>query len=294
MTYQATVVRVLIASPGDTVNERQVLREVIGDWNGLNGELGVHLQPLMWELDGTPELGDRPQGIINRQLVDKADMAIGVFWTHLGTPTGVAESGTVEEIERMTAAEKPVLLYFSRKPVVLESVDPGQYALLSEAKARFMTEGLVDQFDSEDQLYRRVPAALTRTIREKFAPPESAASLESGALLGGGGFEPPEPSPRAVGAQLVARVDRFGQRERFVVENRGGATAENVAIAVEAADDGSKPTIFLPGAPISSIPPGGAVDFATAIGFGSSLIWDVMFRWTDSQGEQETRQTVTF
>ena len=55
MTYQATVVRVLIASPGDTVNERRVLREAIEDWNSLHGELGVYLQPMMWEREATPE-----------------------------------------------------------------------------------------------------------------------------------------------------------------------------------------------------------------------------------------------
>jgi hypothetical protein len=285
MTYQATVVRVLIASPGDTVNERRVVREVIEDWNSLNGELGVLLQPMMWERDATPELGDRPQGIINHQLVDKADMAVGIFWTRLGTPTDEADSGTVEEIERLAAAGKPVLLYFSRKPVVLDSVDPEQYELLRQAKERFMAEGLVDQFESEEELYRKVSAALTRTARDKFAPPEVADSLV--------GDETERPF-RITGAQLVARADRFSGRERFVVENRGDATAENVTIEVEAADDGTKPTIFLPEEPIRSLPPGGAVDFATAIGMGSSLVWDVVFRWTDAQGEHEARQTVTF
>jgi hypothetical protein len=129
VTYQATIVRVLIASPGDTVNERRVLREAIEDWNSLNGDQGVFLQPVMWERDATPELGDRPQGVINRQLVDNADMLIGIFWTRLGTPTSEADSGTVEEIERVAAAGKPVLLYFSKKPVILDSVDPEQYAL---------------------------------------------------------------------------------------------------------------------------------------------------------------------
>lgn len=94
VTYQATVVRVLIASPGDTVNERRVLREVIEDWNSLNGDQGVFLQTLRWEGDATPELGgNRAQGVINRQLVDSADMLVGVFWTRLGTPTSEAGLG---------------------------------------------------------------------------------------------------------------------------------------------------------------------------------------------------------
>jgi hypothetical protein len=77
--FDARVVRVLIASPGDTVNERQVLRGALEDWNGINADQGVMVLPLMSERDATPEMGDRPQGVINRQLVDLADLLIGVF-----------------------------------------------------------------------------------------------------------------------------------------------------------------------------------------------------------------------
>jgi hypothetical protein len=101
----------------------------------VHGEDGVLLQPLMWERDATPEAG-APQAVINRQLVDKADILIGLFWTRLGTPTTEAESGTVEEIERMIAADKPVLLYFSRLPVVPESIDVGEYSRFIEAREK--------------------------------------------------------------------------------------------------------------------------------------------------------------
>jgi hypothetical protein len=286
VTYQATVVRVLIASPGDTVNERRILREAIDDWNSLNGDQGFFLQPLMWERDATPELGDRGQGVINRQLVDKADMLVGVFWTRLGTPTSEADSGTVEEIERVAAANKPVLLYFSNKPVVLDSVDPEQYALVRTARERFMTQGLVDQFESEGELYRKVLAAVTRTVRDRFASADAAGSLV--------GDEITARVYRAAAPRLIASIDRLSQNPRFVVENRGEATAENITIEVEGEDEERKPIIALPKAPVRSLPPGGAVDFAMIIAFGMSLQWDVVFRWTDPQGEHEARQTVTY
>ena len=43
-----------------------------------------------------PQMGDRPQELINKQLVGHCDLLIGSFWTRLGTPTGRAESGTAE------------------------------------------------------------------------------------------------------------------------------------------------------------------------------------------------------
>ncbi len=45
-------------------------------------------------------MGDRPQGIINEQLVNNCDIFIGIFWGRLGTRTGKTESGSVEEIEK--------------------------------------------------------------------------------------------------------------------------------------------------------------------------------------------------
>ena len=52
---------------------------------------------------------------LNDQLVDRCDILVGMFWTKLGTSTGVAASGTVEEIDRFVAAGKPAMLYFSRR-----------------------------------------------------------------------------------------------------------------------------------------------------------------------------------
>ena len=50
MTFSATVVRVLIASPGDTGQARLLLRDVLQEWNSLHAEdSSVMLLPVMWE-----------------------------------------------------------------------------------------------------------------------------------------------------------------------------------------------------------------------------------------------------
>jgi len=54
-----------------------------------------------------------------------------MFWTKIGTDTGVAESGTVEEIDQFVAAEKPTMLYFSRRPI-----DPNAINLRQQQKLR--------------------------------------------------------------------------------------------------------------------------------------------------------------
>src|SRR3990172_1493833 len=119
MSIQATVYRVLIASPSDVLSERKAISEVLYAWNALNSvAMNIVLLPVMWETHSAPEMGGRPQEIINKQLVRDCDFLIGTFWTRIGTHTGVAESGTVEEIREFLKAGKPVMLYFSTAPVV--------------------------------------------------------------------------------------------------------------------------------------------------------------------------------
>lgn len=123
------VVPVMIASPGDVSDERNIIREVIHDWNDVNAAMSrTMLAPVGWETHSSPELGARPQELINSRLLRECDLLIGVFWTRLGTPTGKAESGTVEEIREHINAGKPAMIYFSSKPVAPQSIDVAQYS----------------------------------------------------------------------------------------------------------------------------------------------------------------------
>ena len=117
MPYQATVIPIMIASPGDVYEEREVIREVVHNWNYINStRTKVILIPAGWKTHTAPELGTRPQELINSRILRDCDLLIGVFWTRLGTPTGKSESGTVEEIEEHIKAGKPAMIYFSSKP----------------------------------------------------------------------------------------------------------------------------------------------------------------------------------
>src|ERR1700678_243290 len=111
MAYDSKIFRILIASPSDVDEERDSAVRVIQDWNDLYSySRKVTLLPLRWETHTAPEYGTRPQEVINRAIVDDCDMLVGIFWTRIGSPTGVAASGTLEEIERVGAAKKPVML----------------------------------------------------------------------------------------------------------------------------------------------------------------------------------------
>src|SRR5690242_11591042 len=115
MSFAARVFRILIASPSDVAEEREIAVRAIQEWNDMNSaERQLVLLPLRWETHSAPEYGRRPQETINRQVVDHSDLLVGIFWTRVGSPTGIAEGGTLEEIERVALQGKPVMIYFSQ------------------------------------------------------------------------------------------------------------------------------------------------------------------------------------
>lgn len=174
MAFIANVYQVLIASPSDVSEERKIITEVIHTWNENNAaHYKVVLIPVKWETHSAPELGDRPQAIINKQLVEFCDILVGAFWTRLGTDTGVAESGSAEEIEEFRNKNKPVMLYFSSAPVVPESLDIEQYSKLRTYKEKLMKEGLLESYTSLSDFRGKLDRQLTMLIRKIIQNPEA-------------------------------------------------------------------------------------------------------------------------
>ena len=167
MAYQATVIPVMIASPGDVSEEREIVREVVHAWNYIHStKTKVVLMPVSWETHSSPELGSRPQELINSRVLKDCDLLIGVFWTRLGTPTGEAKSGTVEEIERHIDAKKPAMIYFSSKRVTPQSIDATQYQALQEFKEKCKGWGLVEEFESTIDFKEKLGKQLQISIRD--------------------------------------------------------------------------------------------------------------------------------
>ena len=199
MSYQATVFKVMIASPGDVSAERKVIREVIAEWNNVNADVRrTVLLAIGWETHSAPEMGDRAQAIINKRILADCDLLVGVFWTRLGTATGDYASGTVEEIEEHLRAGKPAMLYFSNQPVEQGSVDQGQYQRLLEFRSSCQSRGLLEFYSDlsefREKLYRQLQitlnsheyfttAAISEVLPLAATPPSVSLSKEGAVLL---------------------------------------------------------------------------------------------------------------
>jgi hypothetical protein len=107
MPSKAEIYQVLIASPSDLPEEREIASRAVHEWNDQHAVAeSVVLLPVKWETHAMPESGVRPQAAINRQLVTSSDILIGMFWTKIGTSTGVAERAKLVPI-RSTNGEPP-------------------------------------------------------------------------------------------------------------------------------------------------------------------------------------------
>lgn len=167
MPFSATVYNVLIASPSDVPEERDAIAQALHDWNALNAqEEGMILQPVKWETHSAPGMGNRPQEIINNQVVRGCDMLIGAFWTRLGSPTGIEESGTVEEIKWFLSNKKPVMLYFSKAQADLDTIDLDQLKKLKEFKASIRDRGIQEEYRTCEELRTKLSRQLTIVMRE--------------------------------------------------------------------------------------------------------------------------------
>jgi hypothetical protein len=249
MTFTATVHRVMIASPGDVQPERDLVRDIIHEWNSLHGAREkTMLLPVGWETDVAPEMGDAPQSIINKRILNDADLLVGIFWTRIGTPTANYASGAVEEIEEHLAAGKPAMLYFSSAPAALDSVDPDQYRALKAFKDSCKSRGVFQVYAGVDDFRHQFSRQLQITMNTECgdagaapvaapAPPQpvmgdlsaeairllkAASASPSGAIyrmLYGGGAEiqandevfNPDMSPRTI-ALWEGAIDELEQR----------------------------------------------------------------------------------
>lgn len=183
MSYRATVLTVMIASPFDVGAERNAVEAAIHEWNVSNAaSREVVLLPWRWEKNSIPQLGAHPQALINAQGVDKCDIVVAMFAGRLGKATPEAISGTAEEVTRAQDAGKPVHLFFSNGSIPAGS-DPEQLAALQEFKSQMETAGLYGEFSDAADLAAQVRRALDYDVTQtpEVAPsPTNAASVPAG------------------------------------------------------------------------------------------------------------------
>lgn len=168
---------VLVSSPSDVAAECATVLTAIRDWNSSHSrDVGIIVESVQWQTHAYPESGDRPQAIINKQIVDESDMVIAVFGHRIGTATGAAQSGTIEEIERLRDKGKLVAVYFSSGPIPRDH-DPEQLRLLNEYRESLKENTLYWNFQSTEDLYRLISQHLAKSVSRIYQDVRSSGTI---------------------------------------------------------------------------------------------------------------------
>lgn len=241
MAYKATLFKVMIASPGDVEEERNVIREAIHEWNSIHSTVRkIALLPVGWDTDSTPEMGGRPQAIINYQLLKECDLLVAVFWTRIGTATSKAVSGTVEEIEEHVKAGKPAMIYFSNAPVEPDSIDPTQYAALKEFKQLCKEKGLIENYQSKADFRGKFSRQLAAKInQDNFFKVDDDEDVFAGV-----NFNPPNSPTSSLSEKAKSLLKEASQDQSGIVavvdHDAGKSLATNGKSFIEAGNPRSR------------------------------------------------------
>ncbi|RRR86367.1 DUF4062 domain-containing protein [Streptomyces sp. RP5T] len=245
MAYTANVLRVMIASPSDTIEARDAVETAIHGWNGANAQTKqIILQSWRWETSSVPILGGHPQSLINSQGVDESDIVFALFGSRLGSPTPDTVSGTVEEIERAIEQGKPVHLYFSTAQLP-NDVDTAQLDGLRAFKSEISKRGLLGEFSNVSQLEHEVWKAIEYDIANLSLGVPVLKAADRGVS-----FSVQPRQEREIRSYDKKGKPRYSTRHWLEITNDGGQDAEEVVfepvgerISLHLATDGTPTTI---------------------------------------------------
>lgn len=164
MPASKTCYKVVLASPGDVPEEREVVEQVISEINNLQKHNGIGFDLYRWETDAYPAfhpLG--PQGVIDQQLkIGDADIFVGIFYLKFGTPTIDSNSGTEHELKQAISAfeakgSPEIKLYFKKAITInLEEVDILQFNQVKEFKKSVLPKGIISEFETKESLEKQL------------------------------------------------------------------------------------------------------------------------------------------
>jgi hypothetical protein len=215
MTYIGTVRRCLISSPSDIPEaDMAVVHKTINHWNGIYGERYESvIVPISWGSHAAAEFGQGPQAILNEQLVDSCDMCIAMFWARLGTPTALHESGSAEEIQRLSDRGKYVAILRCTRDI-RPDIDIGQLDRLKKYLEKLEKNALISNYGHHAELATHVDNIIVRGVNRDLGGPTGSRY-----------------------ANVWPRIDRIERNNRSRIylrlENVGFGTARDVRVEFE-------------------------------------------------------------
>lgn len=295
MAYPTLALHLLISAPGDVPrDDMAVIRKTISQWNlNLGRVVGLTVLPVSWTEHAVAEFGERPQAILNHQIVEEADLAVALFYDRLGTPTGEAESGTVEEVNVLVAAGKSVAVLVNSAPrAPLNGPGLDERQRLNKYLDDVRKNALVFEYAHAGELVGHLNNFLSRATAQFQQSVESSKSAEP---------DDPDPAegvwPRAEVHENV-KIDSKGRAKTqrkwsLVLHNTSRGPASDVDFELLDVPENALFRVHRERGPLGTIPPGQEAKFPLLLAMGSPDAVECVVTWTDVNGRvRETRATV--
>lgn len=295
MAYPTLALHLLISAPSDVpIKDMATIRKTISQWNlNLGRVVGLTVLPVSWTEHAVAEFGDRPQAILNNQIVEESDFAVALFYDRLGTPTGEADSGTAEEINVLVEAGKSVAVLVnasSRPPLSGSALD--ERKRLSSYLSEVREKALVFEYAHEGDLVGHLNNFLSRATAQFQQSVEASKEQEPAGPDPSEGVWPRAEVRESVKTDSKGRV-KTQRRWSLVLHNTSRGPASEVNFCFEGLPDDAYFRVLREGGPLGTIPPGQEARFPILLAMGSPDAVDCIVTWTDSSGAaRETRATI--
>jgi hypothetical protein len=171
MPEQVQLFRLFVGAPSDVTEEVIIIRGLVEQWNRDFGPTAkARVEVANWRTHSHPAAGARPQALINKQVVDRSDIVVGLFRSHFGSPTGVADSGTEEEIRRSIRRRKEVMVYFANLPEPKKRKERNEFTRIEKFKHKLGRRALYHTYTdlkAFEEAFRQHLAAAMKELLAK-------------------------------------------------------------------------------------------------------------------------------
>ncbi|HEY5709396.1 MAG TPA: hypothetical protein VIS51_08365 [Solirubrobacterales bacterium] len=259
--------------------------------------------PTHWGHHSAAEHGTRPQESLNKQLVEDADILIALFWHRLGSPTGEAESGTVEEIEEASVHGAYVGVLRCIRAIPPGDLDGDQASRLDAFLNEIRPKSLILEYEEAVALRERVDTILTTAVTELRTRAEAQAAATADPEE-----EATERATSSRGTEVWPRVERSEtvgtdargrakpeSRWQLVLSNTGDEPARRVTYRLEAEgpDDNLPLQLGDPGE-LEALAPHTDAAYTLLMHMGVADQARCVVTWEDSTGDRENVATLRF
>ncbi|MEW6600822.1 MAG: hypothetical protein AB1499_07615 [Nitrospirota bacterium] len=141
------ILNIIIASPGDVVIERKIVREVCLGLNetDLLHHLGVSIHTSMWE---DVFHSDESQKTIKSRIADECDILVCIFYRRFYTRSGRVEAENLNKFllayDSWKSMKKPFVMFYFKKDMPLsEDLNASEASEISDVKAKILKENIL-------------------------------------------------------------------------------------------------------------------------------------------------------